>query len=70
MMLVLSPVLTAVVAGSLALMMIVARKIGKRSAAAFREQQKNIGIVNGYIEEHIEGQKVVKVFNHEKASNC
>lgn len=66
MMLVLSPVLTAVIAGSLALMMIVARKIGKRSASAFREQQKNIGIVNGYIEEHIEGQKVVKVFNHEK----
>ena len=66
MMLILSPVLTAVIAGSLALMMIVARKIGKRSASAFREQQKNIGIVNGYIEEHIEGQKVVKVFNHEK----
>lgn len=66
MMLVLSPVLTAVVVGSLSLMMIVARNVGKRSAEAFRQQQKNIGAVNGYIEEFIEGQKVVKVFNHER----
>lgn len=66
MMMVLSPVLTVVVAGSLSLMMIVARNVGKRSAEAFRQQQKNIGTVNGYIEEFIEGQKVVKVFNHEQ----
>ncbi len=68
MMLVLSPLLTLVVVVTLALMMIFASKIGKKSAAAFREQQKNIGTLNGYIEELIEGQKVVKVFNHEKES--
>ena len=68
MMLVLSPVLTAVVIVSIFLMMVLATKIGKRSAAAFRDQQKNLGIVNGYIEELIEGQRVVKVFNHEDES--
>ena len=68
MMLVLSPVLTAVVIVSIFLMMVLAAKIGKRSAAAFRDQQKNLGIVNGYIEELIEGQRVVKVFNHEDES--
>ena len=47
-------------------MVFVTGKIGKYSGAAFREQQKNLGKVNGYIEEMIEGQKVVKVFCHEK----
>ena len=41
-------------------------KIGKHSGNAFRNQQMNIGKVNGFIEEMIEGQKVVKVFCHEK----
>ncbi len=68
MMLVLSPLLTVVVVFTLALMMIFATKIGKKSAEAFREQQKNIGKINGYIEELIEGQKVVKIFNHEQES--
>lgn len=66
MMLVLSPILTIVVALTMVGMLFLASKIGKKSALAFREQQKNIGVVNGYIEELIEGQKVVKVFNHEK----
>ena len=35
----------------------------------FMEQQKNLGIVNGYIEEMMEGQKVVKVFCHEEESH-
>ncbi|MBP3710223.1 MAG: ABC transporter ATP-binding protein [Treponema sp.] len=68
MMLVLSPVLTAVVVVSIALIMLLAVKIGKLSAASFREQQKNLGTVNGYIEELIEGQRVVKVFNYEDES--
>jgi ATP-binding cassette, subfamily B, multidrug efflux pump len=68
MMLVLSPVLTAVVAVTIVLIMLLATKIGKRSASAFRDQQKNLGTVNGYIEELIEGQRVVKVFNHEQES--
>lgn len=66
MMLVLSPILTIVVALTMVGMLFLVSKIGKKSALAFREQQKNIGVVNGYIEELIEGQKVVKVFNHEK----
>lgn len=43
----------------------VARMITKRSGRYFKEQQKQIGHVNGYIEEMIEGAKVIKVFNHE-----
>lgn len=44
--------------------------IGSRSGAYFKEQQKNVGRANGYIEEMIEGVKVVKVFCHEqKAKN-
>ena len=39
--------------------------IGKRSAKYYMAQQAAIGAVNGYIEETISGQKVVKVFNHE-----
>ena len=39
--------------------------IGKRSAKYYKAQQAAIGAVNGYIEETISGQKVVKVFNHE-----
>ena len=39
--------------------------IGKRSSKYYSGQQAALGAVNGYIEEHITGQKVVKVFNHE-----
>ena len=39
--------------------------IGKKSSQYYSGQQAAIGAVNGYIEEHITGQKVVKVFNHE-----
>ena len=41
------------------------RKIAGKSGKYFAEQQKNLGIVNGYIEEMMDGQKVVKVFCHE-----
>lgn len=67
MMLVLSPVLTILVVFMLALMLTIIRKIGSKSSMYFRRQQKEMGKVNGYIEEMIEGQKVVKVFSHEKA---
>jgi len=65
MMIILSPLLTAVMVVTIFLMMLLAGSIGKKSASAFRDQQKNLGIVNGYIEELIEGQRVVKVFNRE-----
>jgi ATP-binding cassette subfamily B protein len=66
MMLVLSPVLTVLVVLMLVLILFVMRKIGGLSATYFRKQQKEIGKVNGYIEEMIEGQKVVKVFSPEE----
>ncbi len=47
---------------------VVTKFITKRSAASYRVQQKALGTVNGYVEELIEGQKVVKVFCHEEHS--
>lgn len=56
-------VLTFVMVG---IMLILTRKIGGLSAKYFIAQQKDIGSLNGYIEEMMEGQKVVKVFCHEE----
>ena len=49
----------------IAVMMVVASKLSGRAGTYFVAQQKNLGKVNGYIEEMMEGQKVVKVFCHE-----
>ena len=65
MMLVLSPALTLVTFGMMGVMLFVVKTIGGRSRRYFAAQQKTLGEVNGYIEEMIEGQKVIKVFNHE-----
>jgi ATP-binding cassette subfamily B protein len=65
MMLVLSPVLTILVVLMLILMLYIIKTIGGKSGMYFKKQQKEIGRVNGYIEEMIEGQKVIKVFCHE-----
>ena len=66
MMLVLSPTLTLITFATLAVMLLVVKTIGSRSRRYFADQQKALGEVNGYIEEMIEGQKVIKVFNHEQ----
>lgn len=50
------------------LMILVIRNLGSKSGKYFSFQQKALGILNGYIEEMIAGQKVVKVFNHENAA--
>ncbi|WP_298032336.1 ABC transporter ATP-binding protein [uncultured Dysosmobacter sp.] len=68
MMLVLSPSLTLITFAMLAVMLWVVKTIGGRSRRYFAAQQKAVGEVNGYIEEMIEGQKVIKVFNHEHAA--
>ena len=68
MMLVLSPVLTLVVIFCIILLVVISGFIAAHSANAFRSQQAAIGKVNGYIEEMIEGQKVVKVFCREETS--
>ncbi len=61
-------ILTVFVLLTIAAMMIVTVKVGGKSAKFFGAQQKSIGIVNGYIEEMITGQKVIKVFCHEQAA--
>lgn len=68
MMIVLSPLLTLITFAMLAVMLGVVKVIGGRSRRYFASQQAAIGAVNGYIEEMIEGQKVIKVFNHEEAA--
>ena len=66
MMIILNPWLTLITFGFLALMGVVVKVIGGRSRVNFQRQQAALGAVNGYIEEMIEGQKVIKVFNHEQ----
>lgn len=68
MMIFLSPVLTLVVIFCIILLVVISGFIAAHSANAFRNQQAAIGKVNGYIEEMIEGQKVVKVFCREETS--
>ena len=65
-MLVMSLQLTIVVLICVAVMLVAARMIARRSGAYFIQQQMDLGRLNGYIEEMIEGQKVVKVFCHEE----
>ncbi|MDR2899927.1 MAG: ABC transporter ATP-binding protein/permease, partial [Treponema sp.] len=65
-MLFLSPLLTIVVVSMVIVMVLVTRALGKRSGSFFVKQQRSMGTLNGYIEEMIEGQKVVKVFCHEE----
>ena len=69
MMLVLSPFLTIFVVLMLFLMLFIVKKVGGKSARYFRGQQAALGDLDGYIEEMMQGQKVVKVFNHENAAN-
>lgn len=65
-MVVLSVPLTLVSLVMIALMMVVVMKIGGKSAKYFGEQQNDLGKVNGYVEEMVQGVKVVKVFCHEE----
>nr|MBP3283057.1 ABC transporter ATP-binding protein [Treponema sp.] len=69
MMVVLNLPLAALMVVTVSFIMLISAKIGTLSARAFRSQQKNIGKVNGYIEELIEGQRVVKVFTREEETN-
>ena len=67
-MVVTSPILTLFVLLCLVLMLQAVKKIGGNSARFFIAQQKTLGNLNGYIEEMISGQKVVKVSCHEEAT--
>lgn len=61
-----SPILTLVTIITVPVMFFCANLIVKRSRKYFKAQQSTLGEVNGYIEEMISGQKVIKVFGHEK----
>lgn len=67
-MLVLDIPLTLLTLVMIGIMAFVTSKIAAKSAVYFAKQQKDLGAVNGYIEEMMEGQKVVKVFCHETKS--
>lgn len=60
--------LTLIVVIMFSLMLLFVKKIAGKSGKYFKEQQNELGNVNGFIEEMIEGQKVVKVFCHENLS--
>ena len=65
-MVILNVPLTILTCAMVAVILLVSQYLAKNSARFFVEQQKNLGAVNGYIEEMMEGQKVVKVFCHEQ----
>ena len=60
--------MTLLVLAGVALMFLVSKKIGGGSAKYFVRQQKSVGRAEGYIQEMMNGQKVVKVFSHEPES--
>ncbi len=60
--------LTAITLAMVAVMLFCSQKSAANSGKYFLEQQRNLGAVNGYIEEMMNGQKVVKVFCHEEES--
>ncbi len=60
--------LTLIVLGMVVLMAFCAKYFGGNSSKFFVKQQEDIGKVNGYIEEMMNGQKIVKVFNYEEES--
>ena len=64
-MIVMSPILTVVTAVILGIIMLLSKTLASKSGFYFGQQQRKIGALNGYIEEMIEGQKVIKVFCHE-----
>ena len=61
-------ILTIVTICCIILMMFITSTIGKKSSKYFMEQQKSLSKINGYIEEMIEGQRVIKVFNYEETA--
>lgn len=65
-MLVISPMLTLVTLIMVPLMFLCAKGIVRKSRIYFKAQQTSLGKINGYIEEMVSGQKVVKVFGHER----
>ncbi|WP_446899249.1 ABC transporter ATP-binding protein [Clostridium sp. LBM24168] len=68
MMLMLSPILTLVSLITVPMVFLLTRIIAKKTSVLFKNQQVELGMLNGHIEESISGLQVVKAFNHEKMS--
>lgn len=66
----LSPILTLMIIAMVFVMTNAIKKIGGQSGRYFMAQQQDLGKVNGYIEEMMDGQKVVKVFCHEEEAKA
>ena len=66
----LNPTLTIISLITAVVMLLVTAKFSSLSGAYYVQQQKNLGIVDGFIEEMLDGQKVVKVFCHEEAAKA
>ena len=69
-MLLLSPVLTIISLCTAVIMLLVTSNFSKLSGKYYVRQQRDLGIVDGFIEEMLDGQKVVKVFCHEEAAKA
>lgn len=67
-MLVLSPLLTLVAVAMVFVMYLVSKKLGGSSGKFFIRQQVDLANITGFVEERMNGQRVVKIFNHEKKS--
>lgn len=67
-MLVLSPILTVLAVVMIGVMTAVARMVGGNSGKYFVRQQLDLASITGFVEERMTGQRVVKVFNHERIS--
>ena len=67
-MMVLSPLLTVLAVAVIFVMIFVTNKIGGNSGKYFVSQQMSLADVTGFVEERMNGQRVVKVFNHEGKS--
>ncbi|MBQ8382689.1 MAG: ABC transporter ATP-binding protein [Clostridia bacterium] len=60
-----NPILGAITIVATPILIYMSKIIMKKGSKAYKEQQKNLGMLNGFTEETVSGQKVVKVFNHE-----
>lgn len=67
-MLILSPLLTILAVVMIGVLLLVARKIGGNSGKYFVRQQLALADVTGFVEERMNGQRVIKIFNHERVS--
>ncbi len=67
-MVVLSPLLTILAVVMIGILLLVTRKIGGNSGKFFVRQQMDLADITGFVEERMNGQRVVKIFNHERKS--